>query len=169
MTCKQCNIEFKPKRADTLFCSANCRKLAFRSKLSVPNGTDKPQSVTDNVGTDKLPVTDEGVVTDNPVTDNGAGGEHGESITFGIPKDLNTCYEVEHIIGCLRCKRLKAPCGEKYINCSKRGICIESYHKQQCDNKITKPGTSAKCLSCKRPMKHNVEVNACYECINKQN
>jgi len=36
--CKQCNADYKPLRADSKYCSPQCRKLAFRSRqISVPN------------------------------------------------------------------------------------------------------------------------------------
>lgn len=52
MICLYCKKEFISKRADAKFCSANCRKNAFRSatdKYATLNATD---NVTDNA-TDK--------------------------------------------------------------------------------------------------------------------
>ena len=46
MNCEICGVEFEPRRTDSKYCSAKCRKIAY-NKRSV--GTDKRSEGTDNV------------------------------------------------------------------------------------------------------------------------
>ena len=43
INCRNCGVEFKPLRVSGVFCSNNCRKLTFKSKVSVPVSVTKKE------------------------------------------------------------------------------------------------------------------------------
>ena len=68
--CLQCNKEYKPLRADSKYCSPQCRLLAFRklsvstgSKLSVSNKPDLSVSKDDNLSVSKISVSNDDKVS----------------------------------------------------------------------------------------------------------
>lgn len=110
--CVQCKGEFEA-RAGAKYCSPKCR-VAYSRATETPQAPVETVAVTPKV---KVPT---------PVK------EAPEAI------QSDTCEYIEHPAdGCLACARARetrkdATCGERYIDCVKWGICIESYHRGMC-------------------------------------
>ena len=107
--CLQCNKEYTPKRADSKYCSPNCRKLAFRSKeISVPKRLSVPK-----LSVPKISVSYNPDIHERPLTENEKQGitEYG--------KCHNCKKQVSHLICICR-------------DCYKQGITHKSIDISKC-------------------------------------